>query len=54
MVVNAAAGPAASAWHPGSQCAGDGGGGKTENPASEQQTHLHRSLNARPITSPPQ
>lgn len=54
MVDNAAAGPAADAWHPGPQCAGDGGGGKTENSASEQQTQLHRSLNGRPLTSLPQ
>ncbi|XP_045110158.1 uncharacterized protein LOC123504015 [Portunus trituberculatus] len=49
MMDNAAASPAADAWHPGPQCAGDGGGGKTENSASEQQTQAHRSFNARPV-----
>lgn len=48
MMYNTAASPAADAWHPGPQCAGDGGGGKTENSASEQQIQAHRSFNARP------
>ena len=49
MMDNAAASPAADAWHPGPQCAGDGGGGKTENSASEQQIQAHRSFNARSV-----
>lgn len=51
---NAAAGPATDAWHHGPQCAGDGGGGKTENSTREQQTQPHRSLNARSLASLPQ
>lgn len=49
MMDNAAARPPADAWHPGPQCAGDGGGGKTENSANEQQIQAHRSHNARPV-----
>ena len=49
MMDNAAAGPAADAWHPGPQCAGDGGGGKTENLASEQQIQVHRSNYSHPV-----
>lgn len=53
MMDNAAARPAADAWHPGPQCAGDGGGGKTENSTNEQQIQAHHSYNARPVKSLP-